>query len=199
MRNLIEREHTAEQLTDFHACGTHEHWASRVAHTYHLGDDSVVLFALGAIYAVVHILADNGAVGGNLHHIELVDIPELTSLGNGSTCHTRQLMVHAEIVLQGDGSVSLCGILNLDVLLGLHCLMQTIAPASALHDTASLLIHNLHLAVLDDILVIEVEHGVSLEQLLYGVYTLTLDGIVVIHLVLLGNLLLFGKVRGFNL
>ena len=192
-------EHLAQQLRDLDRRRTDEAGTARNTHLLDLLDDGSILLAGRLIDAVVHILADDGAVGGDLDDVELVDIPELTSLGNGSTCHTRQLVVHAEVVLQGDGSVSLCGILHLDVLFGLHCLVQTVAPASALHDTASLLIYNLHLAVLDDVVVVEVEHGVSLEQLLNGMYALALDGVVVIHFVLLGYLLLFGQVRGFNL
>ena len=63
--------------------------------------------------------------------------------------------------------------------------METVTPTASLHDTAGLLVHNLDFAVLDYILVVEVEHGVGLQQLLEGVHTLALDGIVAIHLVLL--------------
>ena len=69
------------------------------------------------------------------------------------------------------------------MLLSFYRLMQAIAPTTALHDTASLLVYNLDFAILNDILVIEVEHGISLEQLLNGMYALTLGGVVVICLV----------------
>ena len=67
----------------------------------------------------------------------------------------------------------------------LDCLMQSVAPAAAFHDTACLLVYNLDLAVLDDVFVVDVEHGVCLEQLLQGVHALTLEGIVGVYLVLL--------------
>ena len=87
-------------------------------------------------------------------------------------------MVHTEIVLQCDGCEGLCGSLHLDVLLSLYSLVQSVAPSSAFHDTSCLLVDNLHLTVHDDILVVLVEHGICLKQLLQCMYTLTLNAVV---------------------
>ena len=78
------------------------------------------------------------------------------------------------------------------MLLGLNSLVETIAPTATLHDTACLLINNLDLAIDNDILVILVEHGVSLEQLLESMHALTLQCIVGKQLVLLVQALLVG-------
>ncbi len=78
------------------------------------------------------------------------------------------------------------------MLLGLNSLVETIAPTATLHDTACLLINNLDLAIDNDILVILVEHGVSLEQLLESMHALALQCIVGKHLVLLVQALLVG-------
>ena len=129
-------------------------------------------------------MACDWAVGRNLYHVELIDVPELTGLGAGSTCHTRKLVVHTEVVLQGDGGKGLCGSLYLDMLLGLDSLVQAVAPASAFHDTACLLVDNLHLAVHHDVFVVLVEHGVGLQELLQGVHALALYAVVSHHLVL---------------
>ena len=71
------------------------------------------------------------------------------------------------------------------MLLSLHGLMKSVAPAASFHDTSCLLIHNLHLAVDNDIFVILVEHGVCLEQLLQCMHTLALHCIMVEQCVLL--------------
>ena len=94
-------------------------------------------------------------------------------------------MIHTEVVLQGDGGKGLSGSLYLHMLLGLYSLVQTVAPTTTFHDTARLLIHNLHLTVDHHILVILIKHTVGLQQLLQGVYALTLDGIMVQQLVFL--------------
>ena len=183
---LAHGEHTAQQLTDFYGCGTHKYGASLGHHLLHLGDDSVVLLALGLVDAVVHVVTCDGAVGGDYHHIELVDIPQLASLGLGRTGHTRQLVIHAEVVLQSDGSEGLCRSLHLHTLLGLDGLVQAVAIATPLHDTSCLLIHDFHLALFGhDILGILLKHGIGLEQLVDGMYALALYGVVGEEFVLL--------------
>ena len=76
------------------------------------------------------------------------------------------------------------------MLLSLNSLVQTIAPATAFHDTSCLLIHNLHLSVHHDILVVVIKHGVCFQELLQGVYSLALYTIVSQHLVFLVKTLL---------
>ena len=193
MGNLSEREHTGKQLTDFHGGRTHQCGTSCIAHFLNLCYHGIIFLALGLVDAVVHILTNDRAVGRNLYHIQLVDIPELTGLGDSCTRHTCQFMIHSEIVLQGDGGKSLCGGLHLHVLLGLHGLMQAITPAASFHDTAGLFVHNLDLTIHNDVFLIEIEHGISLQQLLDGVNSLALDGIVRIELIFLLYALLIGK------
>ena len=193
LRVYIHVEHSRQQFGDFHRCGTDQCGAARLAHLHHLFDDGAVLVAGCLIDAVVHIDAGDGFVGGYLHHVEFIDVPELAGLGDGRTCHACQFVVHAEIVLQGDGGKGLCGGFHLHVLLGLHGLVQSVAPAASLHDTSCLLVHNFHLTVDDHVFVVLVEHGVCLEQLLQGVHAFALYGVVVHQFVLLVQALLVGQ------
>ena len=185
MRYLAHLKHLGEHLRNLHAGGTYKNGASTGAHEFNLLDDCLIFLSLGAINTVVHVLTNNGTIGRNLNHIELVDVPELACLCDCSTRHTSQFVVHAEVVLQGYGSVSLCGSLHLNMLLCFDSLMQSVAPTTSFHDTASLFIYNLDFAILNDILVIEVEHCVSLQQLLDGVYAFALGCIVIEDAVLL--------------
>ena len=98
-------------------------------------------------------------------------------------------MVHTEIVLQSDGGEGLRGGFDLYALFGLDCLMETVAPTATFHDTACLLIDNLHLTVHDDIVVVLHEHGVGLQQLLDGVNALSFQRIILHKGVLLGETL----------
>ena len=146
------------------------------------------------VHTVRHIVAEHRLVGWDSHHIEFVDFPEFTSLGLGSTGHTSELVIHTEIVLQCDGCESLSSGFHIHTFLCLDSLVQTIAVAATFHNTAGLLIHNLHLAFLvNDIFIIAVEEGVSLQQLGYGVHTLCLERIVLEQLVALCHLLFVGE------
>ena len=127
----------------------------------------------------------HGPVGGDNHNIQLVDVPELTCLRFCSTGHTGQLVIHTEVVLEGDGCEGLgCG-LNLHVLLCLNCLVETVTPAAAFHDTAGGLIHNLHLVVHNHVVNVLGEHCICLQELYHGVYSLALQGEVLHQGVLL--------------
>ena len=169
VRNVAELEHTAQQFAHVHTCCTYQHGAAGQAHLFDFFNDGTIFFALRLVNAVVHVDALHRPVGGDFHHVELVDIPELAGFRDGRTRHARQFVVHTEIVLQRDGGKSLCGRLHLHVFLRFHGLVQPVAPAAALHDTACLFVHNLHLSVHHHVFLIDAEHGVSLEQLENGV------------------------------
>ncbi|CDB09544.1 uncharacterized protein BN744_00881 [Bacteroides sp. CAG:633] len=72
--------------------------------------------------------------------------------------------------------------------------MQTIRVTTAFHDTTRLLVHNLHLSVDDYIFIIFLEHSICFQQLVDGMYTFRLDGIVGHQSILLGQTLFVGQV-----
>ena len=69
--------------------------------------------------------------------------------------------------------------------------MESVAPAATFHDTTCLFIDNLHFAIHDDVVVILHKHGVCLQQLLDGVYTLSLESIILHEGILLGESVVF--------
>ena len=87
-------------------------------------------------------------------------------------------MIHTEVVLECDRGEGLRGGFHLDAFLGLDGLMKPVGIAAALHDTTRLLVDDLHLPVDHDVLVVFLEEGVGLQQLVDGVHALALDGVV---------------------
>ncbi|MND01468.1 hypothetical protein D3C83_204730 [compost metagenome] len=69
------------------------------------------------MHEVVHVLAGDGLVRRDYDDVKLVDVPEFARFGFGGTGHACQLVVHPEVVLEGDGRVGLRSVLNLHVLL----------------------------------------------------------------------------------
>ena len=92
--------------------------------------------------------------------LEVVRVRELAGFRRRGTGHARELVVHAEVVLEGDRGEGLVLLLDLHALLRLDRLVQTLAPAATLEDAAGELVDDLHLAVLHDVV------DVALEQLL---------------------------------
>src|SRR6266702_1226181 len=62
--------------------------------------------------------SDHGHVGRDPHDPELVDLFELPGLGPGRTGHPGELLVHPEVVLDGDGGEGLVLLLDPNALLG---------------------------------------------------------------------------------
>ena len=102
---------------------------------------------------------------GHLEHVELVDVEELVGLGGGRAGHAGQLLVQAEVVLEGDGGQRLVLGLDLDVLLGLQRLVQAVGIAPALHHAAGELVDDDDLAAFDDVVAVAQEQLVGLERL----------------------------------
>ena len=70
-------------------------------------DDSFIFCLLCAEYSVIQVLTDDRFIGGDLHNVHAIDVAELFFLGHGCTGHACQLLIHSEVVLEGDGSQSL--------------------------------------------------------------------------------------------
>ena len=68
-------------------------------------------------------------VGGDHRDVELVDLLELGGFRFRRAGHAGQLLVHAEVVLEGDGGERLVLALDLDAFLGFDGLVQTIATS----------------------------------------------------------------------
>ena len=87
-------------------------------------DDAVELFASRPIDLVILINSGNADIGGDLEHVEAINVHELFGFGERCTGHASELFIEPEIVLEGHGRERLVFRLDLHLLLGLKCLMQ---------------------------------------------------------------------------
>ena len=93
---------------------------TRVVHFFDFVHDRFVFRFFVLVNDVRIILADHRAVRGNDNHIEIVNFAEFFFFGFCRTGHARQLVIHAEIVLERDGREGERFTLDLDVLLWLQ-------------------------------------------------------------------------------
>ena len=96
----------------------------------------------------------------------LVDVHEFVGLGQRRAGHAGELLVEAEIILEGDRGERLVLGLDLDVLLGLERLVQALRIAAAFHHAAGELVDDDHLVVLDDVVLVAQEQLVRAQRLL---------------------------------
>ncbi len=98
------------------------------------------------------------------HDAELVDRVELGGLGHRRAGHARELVVHAEVVLEGDRRERLVLVLDLHPLLGLDGLMHALVVAAARQHAAGVLVDDEDLAAEDDVVLVAVEQLLGLDR-----------------------------------
>ena len=141
----------AEQLGDLDGDRADEHRLALLVAGLDLARDRAPLAVLGLEDLVVLVLADHRAVGRDLDDRQLVDLHELGGLGEGRAGHARELVVHAEVVLQRDRREGLVLLLDAHALLRLDRLVEALRPAAAVEDAAGELVDDLDLAVDDGV------------------------------------------------
>ena len=129
VRDLALLQQAGQMLRFFDADGADEHWLlSRPAFLDQI-DDGIVFFARSAVDLVMLVDADAGqvaALGGLVDPTELVDVEQFVGFGGGRAGYAGELLVHPEIVLEGDRGERLVFGLDLDVLLGFQGLVQAL-------------------------------------------------------------------------
>ncbi|OQB57389.1 MAG: hypothetical protein BWX98_01567 [Candidatus Aminicenantes bacterium ADurb.Bin147] len=105
-------------------------------------------------------------------------MPEFLGLGRRGPGHPGQLLIHPEIILEGDRGQGLVFLLDPDSFLGLQSLVQTVAVAAAGHKTAGELVDDDHLAVLDHVIDVALEEEVGFQGLVQAVNQVHLGEVV---------------------
>jgi hypothetical protein len=113
------------------------------------------LGVFGLVDQVAVVETGERTVRGHRNHVEPVGAHEFRRFGFGGAGHTRETFVEPVVVLQGDGGEGLVLLLDGHTFLRFHGLVETIGPAAAIEDTTSELVDDLHLAVLDDVILVD--------------------------------------------
>ena len=162
--NTTLREQFRQVLALLDGRGAHEHGLTQAVALLNIVGNALELDDFVLEDEVGVVFTHHGAVGGNRHHAQLVCAHELAGLGLGRTGHSRELLVHAEVVLQGHGGQGLVLRLDLDTLLGLDGLVYSLVVAAAGKDAAGVLVDDEDLAVHDDVVFVTLEEGAGLDR-----------------------------------
>ena len=87
----------------------------------------------------------------NHDHIQLIDVVELGRFRFRRTGHARQLLEHAEIILEGNRRQRLVLALDLHAFLGFNRLMQAVGPAPPRHHAPGKFVDDDDFPVFDDV------------------------------------------------
>ncbi|MBA7700893.1 hypothetical protein ES703_109618 [subsurface metagenome] len=167
-------QEVAQVLRLLNRHGTNQHRPFLLIKLLNLSGYSLKLGLLILINAVGEVLTNHGLMSGDFHHIKFIYLVKLFSLGNRSAGHSRQLVIHAEVVLDGNGGKGSALPLNPDMLLGFYRLMQALGIAAANHQPPGKLIHNDNLTILYYIFAVPSEQDMSLK----GALQIASEGII---------------------
>src|SRR6266851_1748610 len=140
-------------------------------------DHGCKLFLLGAIHDVRVFSANQRAIGGNHHDIEVVNFAKFRRFGFRGAGHAGEFLVHAEIILEGDGREGLVFALALYAFLGFDCLMQTVGPAAARHLAPGEFIDDDDFAVFIDVVDVNFVERVRAQGLIDVVHGVDVGGV----------------------
>ena len=158
-------EHRAQFFGNLNGNRADQHRLSGLMHLRDAFHDCVKFRGLLRKDRVVKILSDDRLVGRDHHNVHVIDIAEFVLFRLCRTGHTCQLVVHPKIVLQRDGRQRLGLGTDQYALLRLDRLMQTVAVASAEHQTTCKLIDDDDFSVLNDVVHIALHDRLCLECL----------------------------------
>ena len=131
-------------------------------------DRGLPFLFVGTVDLVVVSDPDHLPVGRDRDDRKLVDRHELGGFRLRRSGHARKFAVHSEVVLEGDRRKGLVLLFDLDPLLGLQSLVETLGVAASRHETPGELVDDQNLPVLHHVVHVSLEKGVGLEGLVDG-------------------------------
>ena len=165
VRNFVSLQHPAENLGGLDTCCSDKDRLSATMGGLDLVNGCGKLFPAGFVDAVVFVDARDDTVGRDDGDLESVNVVEFVGLGLGCSGHAGEFLVQAEVILDGDRGHRLCFPVDLDTLLGLDGLMESVAPAAARHLASGEGIDDDDLVLLNDILHILLVEAEGLQEL----------------------------------
>ena len=105
----------------------------RIVFLQDAADNRFEFFFLRAVNDVRSFDANQRAIGRDDRHIQAVNLAEFRGLGRCRSGHAGEFLVHAEVILEGDGCECLVLALNLHSFLGFYGLVQAVGPAAPGH------------------------------------------------------------------
>ena len=120
--------------------GTHQHRLVALIQPLNLIRSREIFFFLRAINNIRILYAQQRLVGRDDQHFQPVNLVELGRFRFGRTGHAGELLVHAEVVLEGNRRQRLVFTFNLDRFLGFDRLVQTVRPPPSRHHASGELV-----------------------------------------------------------
>ncbi len=129
-------EQVAQKLGFLDGDGAYKHWRTLLVQIFNLPGNGFEFGVFVLVNLVGVVDANHRFVGGYNDHLKLVNFVKFLGFGGGGTGHAGQLLIKAEVVLEGDGGQSYALPLDFDPFLGFDGLVQPFGVSPAEHEPA---------------------------------------------------------------
>ena len=163
-------QHLAQHFGFLDRGCTHQNRLAYRIGFFDLFDHRLIFFERRTIDLIVFVHTRNRHVGRDNDNTQPVNLGEFFGFGFGSTRHARQLVIKAEVVLEGDRGQ--CHVLGLDLaaFLRFDRLMQPVGQTTTGHHTPGEFIDQHHLAVAHDVILVALEQLMRPQTLVHMVH-----------------------------
>ena len=158
--------------TTFEHCGkffglcdgscANQYWASGFMAFFNFRNGGFIFGAFCFINNIRIVNTDHRFVGRNNNYIQAVNFLEFLFFRFGGTSHAAELVVHTEVVLEGNSCQSLAFAFNFNSFFGFNSLMQAFGKAAAEHQTAGKFVDDNYLSVFYNVIPVAVHNGFGL-------------------------------------
>ena len=163
VRHAATLQHSAEFLGLGNGGSAHQNRLTSLVTLFNLAHCCFIFCQTGLVNYVRSIHTNHGLIGRNDYNGQVVNLYKFLLLSLSSTGHTSQLLVHTEVVLEGDGCQSLAFALHLNALFSLDGLVQALGETTTKHQTAGELVNDDNLTILHHVIPVTMHQGLSLQ------------------------------------
>ena len=146
-----------DEFRIFYRYCSDENWLAFFIPLNNIFNDSTVLSFLGSVDEINCIISNNRFVSRDWNNMKTICVKKLSSFSFSCTSHSSQLVVQPKIILKGNSCKGLILFLDSSSLFSFNCLMETIAPSTAIENTTCELIYNFDLSVCEYVVLISMK------------------------------------------
>ena len=161
--NTLFRQQLREQFGVFNRGRAEQNRLSLRVTCLDVLNDGLIFLRHRTVDLVLLVDSDHLAMCRNNDSFKAINVLELVRFSIRRTRHAGELLVHAEVVLEGNRRHRLIFVLNAHAFLSFDGLVNTFAPATSRHQTARKFVHDDDFTVLHHILLIALEERMSLQ------------------------------------
>ena len=166
MRHTFPFQNRRQPLVFFNRNRANQNRLSFLVQRPHFIGHSFPLSGFGLVNSVRIILANHRLIGRNLRHFQIINFVKFLGGSGRGSGHARKFFVEPKVILKSNRGQSARLLPHCHSFFRLHGLVQSLGPSASRHQASGKLIHDNNFAVLNHVVALALENGLSPQGLL---------------------------------